>query len=146
MSRHQPYPPTPFYDRLTELSKLQDGWLDGHGKSPTSEAIRSASVLGAALPIAITPRVYPTEEGGVALEWNDRHGGHEIEVQPDGLLFLMTVERIAEDEMEALRAEVAAARKFAGEMRDFCSPHGVAVDYADRLVEAMDRARKGAAK
>jgi hypothetical protein len=42
-----------------------------------------------------------------------------------------------------LLAEVAAARKFAGEMRDFCSPHGVAVDYADRLVEAMDRAKEG---
>lgn len=41
-----------------------------------------------------------------------------------------------------LLAEVAAARKFAGEMRDFCSPHGVAADYADRLLEAMDRAKE----
>jgi hypothetical protein len=40
-----------------------------------------------------------------------------------------------------LEAEVGAARTFAAEMRDFCSPHGVAVDYADRLVEAMDRAK-----
>ena len=142
MSKHQPYPPTPFYDRLTELAQLKDGWLDGRGKSPTSEAIRSASVLGAALPVVITPRVYPTEEGGVALEWSDRHGSHEIEVQPDGLLFLMTTEQAVEDELAALRAEVAAARKFAGEMRNFCSPHGVAVGYADRLVEAMDRAKK----
>ncbi len=47
------------------------------------------------------------------------------------------------DDVASLRAEVAAARKFAGEMRDFCSPHGVAVDYADRLVEAMDRAKEG---
>jgi hypothetical protein len=145
MSRHQPYPPTPFYDRLTELSKLQDGWLDGHGKSPTSEAITSASVLGAALPRAVTLHVYPTEAGGIAFEWKDQHGGHEIEVLPDGHLSLMTVERIAEDETEALRAEVAAARKFAGEMRDFCSPHGVAADYADRLIETMDRA-KGAGR
>jgi hypothetical protein len=36
---------------------------------------------------------------------------------------------------------VAAARKFAGEMRDFCAPHGVATDYADRLIEAMDKAK-----
>jgi len=41
------------------------------------------------------------------------------------------------------QAEVAAARKFAEEMRDFCSPHGIAADYADRLVEAMDRAKEG---
>lgn len=44
-----------------------------------------------------------------------------------------------------LLAEVAAARKFADEMRDFCSPHGVATDYADRLFEAMDRAKEGRA-
>lgn len=46
------------------------------------------------------------------------------------------------EEINRLKAEVAAARKFAGEMRDFCSPHGVATDYADRLVEAMDRAKE----
>jgi hypothetical protein len=45
-------------------------------------------------------------------------------------------------EINRLKAEVAAARKFAGEMRDFCSPHGVSVDYADRLLEAMDRAKE----
>ncbi|WP_086732877.1 hypothetical protein [Streptomyces glaucescens] len=42
-----------------------------------------------------------------------------------------------------LEAEVAAARAFAAEMRNFCSPHGVAVDYAERLIEAMDRAKEG---
>lgn len=42
-----------------------------------------------------------------------------------------------------LLAEVAAARKYAGEMRDFCSPHGVAKDYADSLIAAMDRAKEG---
>lgn len=145
MSKHQPYPPTPFYDRLTELSKLTDGWLDGHGKAPSAEALKSASVLGAALPRDVKLRVYPTEAGGVSLEWDDRHGGHEIEVLLDGHLFLMTVERIAEDEMRSLRAEVAAARQFAGEMREFCSPHGVSVDYADQLEAAMDRAKEGRA-
>jgi hypothetical protein len=44
---------------------------------------------------------------------------------------------------EAAEREVAAARQFAAEMRDFCSPHGVATDYADRLIEAMDRAKEG---
>lgn len=145
MSKHQPYPPTPFYDRLTDLSKLKDGWLDGHGTAPSREALKSASVLGAALPSDVKLHVYPTEAGGVSLEWDDQHGGHEIEVQPDGHLFLMTVERIAQDEMAELRREVAAARKFAGEMRDFCSPHGIAADYADRLIEAMDEAKQGVA-
>ncbi|MEU1133560.1 hypothetical protein ABZ383_27510 [Streptomyces sp. NPDC005900] len=48
------------------------------------------------------------------------------------------------EENARLRAQVAAARRFAEEMRDFCSPHGVAVDYADRLIEAMDRAKEEA--
>jgi hypothetical protein len=146
MSKHQPYPPTPFYDRLTELSKLKDGWLDGNGKAPSPEALKSASVLGPALPVDVSLRVYPTEAGGVSLEWDDQHGGHEIEVLPDGHLSLMTVDRIEQNEMRALRAEVAAARKFAAEMRDFCSPHAVAMDYADRLLEAMDRAKEGQAE
>ena len=47
----------------------------------------------------------------------------------------------ATTELASLRREVAAARKFAAEMRDFCSPHGVSVGYADRLLEAMDRAK-----
>ncbi|MDX3531184.1 hypothetical protein P1P75_33470 [Streptomyces sp. ID05-39B] len=46
-------------------------------------------------------------------------------------------------EISRLKAEVGAAREFAVEMRDFCSPHGVAADYADRLVEAMDQAKEG---
>ena len=44
--------------------------------------------------------------------------------------------------VQRLEAEVIAARKFAEEMRDFCSPHAVAAQYADQLVEAMDRAKE----
>jgi hypothetical protein len=54
-----------------------------------------------------------------------------------------TVAVLRDKELEQARAEVAAARKFAADMRDFASPHGVAVDYADRLTEAMDRAKEG---
>jgi hypothetical protein len=62
---------------------------------------------------------------------------------PYGHADLEEVIRQAGQLVGPLLAEVAAARKFAGEMRDFCSPHGVSVDYADRLEEAMDRAKEG---
>jgi len=52
------------------------------------------------------------------------------------------VGEVERGETAALRAEAAAARKFAEEMRDFCSPHAVAADYADQLIEAMDRAKE----
>lgn len=47
------------------------------------------------------------------------------------------------DQVASLRSEVAAARQYAAEMREFCSPHGVAKDYADDLIAAMDRAKEG---
>jgi hypothetical protein len=53
------------------------------------------------------------------------------------------IELLCEENIR-LKAEVAAARGFAGEMREFCSPHGVAADYADRLIETMDRAKEKA--
>jgi hypothetical protein len=92
MAKHAPYPQTPFYDRLTELSKLKEGWLDGHGKALTREALKQASAFGPSLPSDISLHVYPTEEGGVSLEWRDQHGSHEILVLPDGRLSLLTVE------------------------------------------------------
>ncbi len=56
---------------------------------------------------------------------------------------LADVIRQAGELVGPLLAEVKAARQFAEEMGGFCSPHGVASDYASRLVEAMDRAKKG---
>ena len=60
--------------------------------------------------------------------------------------------RSEDDDPEALRKraeaaerQVAAARRFAGEMREFCSPHGVSVHYADQLEAAMDRAKEDSA-
>lgn len=141
-TRQEPAP-VPFFERLVELSRLEDGWLDGQGKAPSLGVLQAASRLCEALPAALSPHVYPTAPGGVQLEWEDQHGQHYLEVQPDQHLFLLSVDREEQQELAALRAEVAAARKFAGEMRDFCSPHGVAADYADRLLEAMNQAREG---
>lgn len=54
---------------------------------------------------------------------------------------LADVIRQAGELVDPLLREVAAARKFAGEMREFCSPHAVAAQYADQLEAVMDRAR-----
>ncbi|MBV6697470.1 hypothetical protein KV557_10070 [Kitasatospora aureofaciens] len=50
--------------------------------------------------------------------------------------------RIAHDQLtRAEQAEVciAAVRALAADMRTWCSPHGIAVDYADRIDEVLDR-------
>ena len=37
-----------------------------------------------------------------------------------------------------LENQLAAVRAFAEDMRTWCSPHGVATDYADRLLALLD--------
>ncbi|MFG2676991.1 hypothetical protein [Streptomyces sp. NPDC048445] len=84
---------TPLWERLTELSRLNDGWLDGYGKAPAEEVLQLAGKIATALPHTLGQiLITPTEAGGVQLEWSDQHGGHEIEVMPDLHLFLLTVE------------------------------------------------------
>ena len=58
--------------RLNELRKLEDGWLDGDGYAPAEEGLDwLASVLkkhySSNLPNLY---LYPTEEGGVQIEWH----------------------------------------------------------------------------
>lgn len=57
--------------RLEELAQLQDGWLDGKGRSlDRASLIRFAQAFderfGTDLPL---PHLYPTPEGGVQAEW-----------------------------------------------------------------------------
>ncbi|MFD9249576.1 hypothetical protein [Streptomyces bottropensis] len=54
--------------------------------------------------------------------------------------------RDREQELAVLRAEVAAARQYAEDMREFASPHNVSVHYAEQLTGVMDRARAAHAK
>lgn len=49
-------------------------------------------------------------------------------------------------EVRRLRAVEAAAYAFADEMATYCSPHGVAADYAQRLSDRLDAARTPATK
>ena len=58
--------------RLEELSKLQDGWLDGRGTAPHKDSLPKLAKLfdtsfDSDLPL---PFFYPTPEGGLQAEWN----------------------------------------------------------------------------
>jgi hypothetical protein len=57
--------------RLEELSKLEDGWLDGKGQAPAKNQLvwlqkAFNSSFDNDLPL---PYIYPTAEGGVQAEW-----------------------------------------------------------------------------
>ncbi|MDX5563733.1 hypothetical protein PYK79_10760 [Streptomyces sp. ID05-04B] len=49
------------------------------------------------------------------------------------------VNDFARELAEVAEREAAAARKYAEEMRNFCSPHGISVHYADQLVQAREK-------
>lgn len=50
----------------------------------------------------------------------------------DVLIGVIDTPELAAQAVEAVNA-ITRVRKFAAEMRTYCSPHGVAADYADRL-------------
>ena len=94
MSQHRERYTVDFWTRLTELSKLQPGWLDGEGVPPKLEILEIAGRIGTALPHGIGKvYAYPTVEGGALLEWADDDASHSIEIRADKWLELLTVEK-----------------------------------------------------
>ncbi len=91
------------WDRIGELGRLKPGWLDGIGEAPSPQALLRAGIIADALPQQQEPvRIYPTEAGGVNLEWSDANLLHSITVGPDLRLYLMTVDRDEKDHGEAV--------------------------------------------
>ena len=69
--------------RLDELRNLKDGWLEGHGKAPSSDGLDWLAEFfqdsyPADLPL---PYLYPMEDGGISAEWEV--GDKEIDVEID---------------------------------------------------------------
>lgn len=72
--------------RLAELAGLAPGWLDGQSGEPVDlsaiefarEVLMRVGELGLAF-----PRIYPTPEGGVQLEWHGTVRHVELTVSPD---------------------------------------------------------------
>ena len=69
--------------RIDELRLLKVGWLDGRGLVPTSSEFDwlESFFADAYPPTLPSPYIYPTEEGGVQLEW--RTGNQDISLEID---------------------------------------------------------------
>lgn len=81
----------PIVARLAELAALEPGWLDGHGEQISGTVIGIATRLADAIPAALHPlSIFPTEVGGVEIEWRDPTGTHSFTVNADGTLFLLS--------------------------------------------------------
>ncbi len=80
-------PEAPWAPRLLYLAHLRDGWLDGHGRAPSYVALDAARDLLMRLQerkeLGAMPGVFPTEEGGIQLEWASGDRVVSVEVTPD---------------------------------------------------------------
>lgn len=69
------------HERLTELSLLETGWLDGEGVPPSDLSISSARHLVEALGSNISVfGIFPTPEGGISFEGRTKRARVGIQV------------------------------------------------------------------
>lgn len=78
--------------RLTEIARLEDGWLDGSGTAIPRPVLVKARTLTLAFGVADIALIAPTNDSGITIEWSDSNGGHEVEILPDSTVFLLTHE------------------------------------------------------
>lgn len=85
--------------RLAEFASLLPGWSDGEGEQISSTALDAAQVL---LREAFglyeePPGVFPTEDGGVLVEWADRDSVLSAEITDEGAFELFAIGRGDDD-------------------------------------------------
>ncbi|MEU9956678.1 hypothetical protein [Streptomyces sp. NPDC050982] len=80
----EPVLPAEWSERLVKLQALEKGWLDGVGKEVSRKLLREVeSLLLEFLDVQVErPYIYPTEEGGVQLEWPFTRGEVTVIVLP----------------------------------------------------------------
>ena len=78
-----PLDPLDIGSRLDELRDLQDGWLDGDGVAPNHAGLDWLSgAFKRHYPDGLQlPYTYPTEDGGISLEWGS--DTWEIDIKVD---------------------------------------------------------------
>ncbi|MGW6258512.1 hypothetical protein [Streptomyces sp. NPDC055085] len=78
----EPVLPADWSRRLTELSRIESGWLEGAGEAVNGRVLRQVELLLLELlDIGVErPSIYPTEAGGVQLEWSSDRGEVTAEV------------------------------------------------------------------
>lgn len=104
-------------ERLATLAALEDGWADGDGQPISLPSVEFVSTIWQALQLAKaeTPAIFPTEEGGLQMEWVSRTAHLQVGVDPEVAL-------------EAYFLDAATGEE------DFDEPTGV-----DSLVEFVGR-------
>lgn len=92
--------------RLAELRQLESGWHDGEGVALKSAAIEAAEKLIAKRwGLAGAYRIFPTEEGGVLIEFEHNGWDFSLEFSPAGSveMFGVEIDGLGEKEPQSFR-------------------------------------------
>lgn len=87
-------------EQLDAMLTLKPNW-DGYGADPTDSAVVPWAKELVGLLTALerragtdwSVRVYPTRVGGVQIEWSDATHDRELELDPDGTVGMLHIER-----------------------------------------------------
>ncbi|KOU99587.1 hypothetical protein ADK91_27360 [Streptomyces sp. XY511] len=112
----EPVLPSEWSDRLVELHTLEAGWLDGVGRQVSRKVLREVeSLLLEFLDEQVQrPYVYPTEDGGVQLEWPFAVGEVTVTVTPKDF-----VEAYAFSKVDDRESDKTFQWRQLGEITDF---------------------------
>ncbi|WP_294394656.1 hypothetical protein [uncultured Sphingomonas sp.] len=89
------------FERLEELGRLKQGWLDGHGAAIDETALRSAhQFITARVVLAGAMRIYPNEGAGVLIELEAGGWDMSLEFAANGSVELYGIEVNGDDEIE----------------------------------------------
>jgi len=81
------------FDRLEELSKLSDGWLDGEGIAIAEPALVNARrLLVKRKNLCGVFRLYPNDSGNILIEFENSGWGYTIEFRADSKIEMFAVE------------------------------------------------------
>ena len=94
-------------ERISFLRTLNEGWHDGSGKPPTPEAGAAASRLLSRKPaMTASYLIFPTDAGGLLLEFVRSGWNYSIEISPGGKVEMYGTEIAGDGEMDTEALDV----------------------------------------
>lgn len=90
------------HSRLDEFASYVSGWMDGEGQEIAERTIsRAAAIAEQLLNREVPrPRIYPTLEGGVQMEWTHERDQISVNIRPDNVIYGLRVSVDGNDVVE----------------------------------------------
>ena len=98
------------FDRIDEISALENGWLDGSGERIAEISAETARrFVIRSLSMAPLMKAYPAEEGGVTIEMRNSSFSASIDFEPSGEIVLTAIGLEDRSEYDETHQEINSA-------------------------------------